>query len=908
MSESDSQNSKNHWNHWGELRLLACFIATVNVASVSGQVFDFHSVRGREVTGGLIEIHEGESDFSISGTSRVQAMNHYGPQWSGNAHLLWHGKVGDELKTDFLVNSTGVYDITLQFTQAVDYGIFELTLEGAKSQTGENNSVAAADQDLKLSVDLFSQNVSLSKPVRLRKVHLHSGPQVLRMKLTGSHPNAKQYRDQEYLLGFDYLRLEREQTELELENNKNATPRPESVSRPVSEKPDKTTNASIDRLLQTFCLDCHRGKDTDSGIDLEVLGNHEGKIGNIQLVRKVRDTLRRYEMPPEDEPQPTPGERLQLEESFQSIIKQYLTENPDTAPVVMRRMNRFEYNNAIRELLEMSGDIYPLPEKTIRSGQPYFDPASGRFPRSITVGNRTLGKNQVERQILTGVSPFAIDLQAEGGFNNRGDELSISPILLESFITLGRSIVDAPEFDDYCGLTDTFFSPPGGQDLNQQTPLIKRRLAEFLEKAFRSSIDPETLNRYHNYFLSRLKSTSSYRQAMKDLVAAVLASPRFIFLAEHSHGQNETVPLSAYELATRLSFFLWSSIPDDELLSVARNGSLLDQDVLRSQTVRMLEDPRCQAISQNFARQWLRLDYLVTAVPDFERFPEYYSRIGCEQWKFGLQTMIEPLLLFESIMVEDRSLMLLIDSNYTYRSQELQTWYDDKVPFESKENRNRFNTNMQAFTKRPLTDRRQGGVLTSAATLTMTSAPLRTSPITRGAWVATVLLNQPPPPPPDVVPTIEADERDIEAQGLTLRQRLKQHQADAACVSCHSKIDPLGFALENYDAVGRWRDQYSTGLAIDASGKLRGSLPFKNITELKDQLLVHPEIFLQAFSEHLLSYAIGRPLVLEDDPVIDSITQQAVDHQGQFTKVVHAVVQSPTFRLQHTETTLEGSK
>ena len=286
----------------------------------------------------------------------------------------------------------------------------------------------------------------------------------------------------------------------------------------------------------------------------------------------------------------------------------------------------------------------------------------------------------------------------------------------------------------------------------------------------------------------------------------------------------------------------------------------------------------------------------MTAVPDIERFPQYYSRIGCEQWGFGLQMMVEPLLLFESMMVEDRSVMLLIDSNYTYRSDELQAWYGADLPFADRENRNRFNTERQQFSKRLLTDRRQGGVLTAAATLTMTSSPLRTSPIARGAWVATVIFNQPPPPPPDVIPPIEADDKVIEAQGLTLRERLKQHQVNASCVACHAKIDPLGFALENFDAIGRWRDHYSSGLEIDATGELFGSMPFQNVVELKDQLLAHPELFLRAFSEHMLSYAIARKLELEDAPAVDEILSKVSTDHGQFSTVIRSIVQSHPFQ------------
>ena len=186
-------------------------------------------------------------------------------------------------------------------------------------------------------------------------------------------------------------------------------------------------------------------------------------------------------------------------------------------------------------------------------------------------------------------------------------------------------------------------------------------------------------------------------------------------------------------------------------------------------------------------------------------------------------------------------------------------------------------------------------MITSAATLTMTSEPLRTSPIRRGAWVATVIFNKPPPPPPDDIPEIEQDDAVIEAQGLTLRQRLVAHQKQESCVSCHQKIYPLGFALENYDAIGRWRDTYQSGLAIDATGELFGKAKFNDVIGLKDALLERPEWFMRAFSEHLLSYALGRELDLSDKPAVDKIVARVLAGHGKFSTVVSEIVSSYPF-------------
>ena len=542
----------------------------------------------------------------------------------------------------------------------------------------------------------------------------------------------------------------------------------------------------------------------------------------------------------------------------------------------------------MRDLLQLRGDIYPLPEKVIRSSN-YFDPSIGRMPDSVNAGNRTLGKNIVEKQILKGVDPFAIDLQAEHGFNNQGEQLSIPPILLESLLKLGRSIVNSPEFDGYSGLRNTFFEDNG--------KLVETRLRMFLERAFRSPVENAVLRRYAAFHAAEQKRTGSYTQAMKSVVAAVLASPKFIYVVESKDGIGKMAPASDYELAQRLALFLWSSIPDESLMAAVRKGELRNTEVLEAQVRRMLNDHRSRALSENFARQWLRLDQLTTAVPDFDRFQVYYSRIGCEQWKFGLQTMVEPLLLFESVQVEDRSIMLFVDSNYSYRSDELQAWYTSPgSPFGSKENRNRFNTNTQNFRKRILHSRREGGVITTAAVLTMTATPLRTSPIKRGAWVATTIFNDPPPPPPDVVPEIEADDAAIEAKGLTIRERLKQHATDQTCASCHARIDPLGFALESFDPIGRWREKYSSGLPIDSSGKLFGEAEFKDIEAFKDAILERPEKFMRAFSEHLLSYALGRELKVTDKPSIDKITRRVMADHGRFSTVVVEIAKSLPFR------------
>ena len=852
------------WNLWMSSICFLLLPPLVSSQEVSNAPFDYHSVRSEQsVTAGNSGKWEGES-LSMEGRSRIQDMVNFGPQWSGGSHLLWDGDIGESMNTSFRISAAGKHRITMVLTRAPDYGIFNINFNG---------------EPILKNIDLYSEKVELANLINLGEFNLAAGIQRLEFVLSGANVKARPFRKTGYLMGVDYLVAKNLEPKKPIKEVRSSPP-------PIN---DSVSFEEVQPLLQKYCYECHgAGKKVKGKVNLKEMESRAKFSQQVEISRLGAEAVSFGEMPPKKSEQPSAEEKRKISDFLNRIVDEYARENTILEPVIMRRFNRYEYNNAVRDLLQLRGDIYPLPEKSIR-GESHFNPASGVMPRSVRVSNRTLGKNQVERQILKDVNPFAIDLQAEHGFNNRGEQLSTSTILLESLLKLGRSIVDSPNFDSYTKLADSFFK-------EDEVP-IKEKLRPFLGRAFRRPVTEVTLNRYTNYYELEKQKTSSHTRALKNVVAAILASPKFLYVVEAKSETSKKIPLSEYELAQRLALFLWSSIPDKELIAVAQEGQLSKPDILEREIRRMLLDRRSRALSENFARQWLRLDQLVTAVPDFDRFGEYYARIGCEQWKFGLQTMVEPLLLFESIQVEDRSIMLLVDSNYSYRSDELQSWYENpQRPFGTRGNRNRFNTMSQTFSRRPLMTRKEGGVLSTAAVLTMTSTPLRTSPIKRGAWVATVIFNDPPPPPPDLVPEIEEDDAAIAASGLTIRDRLKQHASDQSCASCHAKIDPMGFALENYDPVGRWREDYAGGLPVDASGKLFGEIEFKNIVEFKDAILARPEKFIRGFSEHLLSYALGRELKVTDKLAVDRITEKAMEDHGRFSTVILEVAMSHPFR------------
>lgn len=833
---------------------------------------EFFDVRGRTAqTTDSGYILEGETDFDYKSPARMQNMKGFGPDWSDDAHLLWDGRPGQSMIGQFYVSEHGEFDLSIQLTKAPDYGIFNIILN---------------DRVIVKNFDLYAPRVIVSEPIKIPNVKLTEGSNKLEFQLTGGNPRARKFRGTSYLLGLDHIKL--------VPLNKKIPDHAVNEAREDIPSWNPYTSDEAQLSMKKFCLDCHNNSKKKGKVNLEPLILSEDFSKQLSLTGKILDALTRHEMPPEDEEQPSSVERQRLSQYFQSIVDKELEKSPRLVARTMRRMNRYEYNNAIRDLFRLKGDIYPLPEKPIRANKTYFNPESGHYPNRIHVGNRPLGKFQIEQQILDSVFPFAIDLQAEHGFNNQGNLLSFSPILLESFINLATAVIQSPQFKSYNNDYDTLFLLKASEE-SQANQIARQRLSSFLERAFRRPVTQQDINKYHSYFLSNLMNGSSFEASMKKTLTAVISSPHFLFLSEHDPESDSGISeLDTYELASRLSFFLWASIPDDELQGLARDGKLADPSVYRSQISRLLEHPKSQSLSQNFARQWMRLDKLIASAPDFERFPIYYSRIGCEQWKFGLQMMMEPLLLFESIHVEDRSIMLLIDSPYTYRSDELQSWYKDSVPFGNKQNVNRFNTFTQTFKRRHLQDKAEGGIISTAAILTMTSDPLRTNPIIRGSWMAGVIFNNPPSPPPDVVPELESDDEKIEAEGLTLRQKLIAHQTNESCRTCHAKIDPLGFALENYDPVGRWREKYRSGLPIDTTGEY-GELSFDGIEELKQEIINNPSLFIQSFSEHLLSYALGRELTVYDKPAVDKIVRNAMLEKGKLSSIIEQVATSYPF-------------
>jgi hypothetical protein len=647
----------------------------------------------------------------------------------------------------------------------------------------------------------------------------------------------------------------------------------------------------IQPVLKESCVKCHGARKKIKGdVNLTKLQGFEDLAKNPELLQDMIDVLDFEEMPPEEEDPLADDTRMKMIGHLNDLLQAMVAEEQDFPATPIRRMNRFQYNNAVQDLFELKVEVFALPERMLREHGNYFQPATGVMPQSLKAGSRPLGKSQlIDRNRLAGVAPFPQDLRAEHGFDNRADHLSLSPLLMESFLHLSRSIVESDDFNEKtCGIWKDFFAEPAAAEPIESG--VKKHLRPFLTRAFRESVSEAMLQRYSDYALAQIKAGASFTDSMKEVASAVLASPRFLYLYDQAGSDTGSTRANEFELASRLSFFLWGSIPDQELLDLAQAGKLGDQQVLSNQVDRMLNDRKVKRFCDSFPSQWLQLERIISSVPDPDKFPEFYFA----KFRVSMHMMMEPLLLFETVLVENRSILELIDPEFSYRSELLESWYLDGTQSKS------IPPTAVPFERVPLLDRREGGVITNAAVMTMTSNPTRTKPITRGAWIASVIFNDPPEPPPADVPPLKESDEAPEVENLTLRERFAAHREREDCAGCHKRIDPLGFALENYGPTGIWRDHYENGRDVDSSGILYNKYPFTNIIEFKDAILAEKDRFARAFANHLLSFSLGRETSIADSPSLTEIVEETKAEDYQLKALIKQVAMSDSFKAKTT--------
>lgn len=414
---------------------------------------------------------------------------------------------------------------------------------------------------------------------------------------------------------------------------------------------------------------------------------------------------------------------------------------------------------------------------------------------------------------------------------------------------------------------------------DKRTPeeAARQNLAAFLPRAFRRQVTDEEIGRYAQLVQLAMNQEGTFEEGMGVALQAVLVSPDFLFRVEGGRRIEDNVEmLDDYALASRLSYFLWSSCPDDELMELAAANRLHEPDVLKEQTLRMLQDPRADQLIENFAGQWLGLRKLVTSEvdPNPKQFPAFNEKIRLAFWK-------ETELFFGSIVREDRSLFDLLTARYTYLNEDLAKFYGIE------------GVTGPEFRRVDLKeDSHRLGLLTHGSVLTLTSYPNRTSPVKRGEWVLAVLMGDEPPPPPPVVPGLE--QTSTANPNLSLRESLELHRADPGCASCHKTMDAIGFGLENFDAIGRWRTE-DRGMPVDASGVLPEGESFNGPEELVGVLMERRDQFARCFVEKLMTYATGRGVEWYDRCTIDAILA-GMESNDRFSTIVLEIVRSAPFQ------------
>jgi hypothetical protein len=410
----------------------------------------------------------------------------------------------------------------------------------------------------------------------------------------------------------------------------------------------------------------------------------------------------------------------------------------------------------------------------------------------------------------------------------------------------------------------------------------ERILSAIVRRAFRRDISASDISP----FMKTFKATRARRNFEASVAAAirdVLLAPDFLFRMEFNRRDARgrgVQPVSPFELASRLSFFLWSTVPDDALLDAASKGTLRDARVLDRTVGRMLADPRAVALSDNFAAQWLGLRGMGDIEPDKQTYPEFDSALAAA---FRSETR----MFIRSVIRDNRSVLDLVNGDYTYLNERLARHYGIQ------------GVTGPGFRRVSLAGNEQrGGLLTQGSVLLMTSHAARTSPVLRGKWILDNLLNSPPPPPPANVPPL--DENPVSGRKLTTREKVERHRSNPACASCHMRIDGLGFALENFDVIGRWRTRDEGG-DINASGTLANGKSISGPQGLKNVFLEDPEPFVRGTVEKLMTYALGRELDPRDQPAIREIIRSAEPQRYRFRDLLLAVVRSVPFQMRQSQ-------
>ena len=758
-------------------------------------------------------------------------------------------------------------------------------------------------------------------------------------------------------------------------------------------------------LVDRYCVDCHNGAERAGGLVLEHADLARAEE-NPELWEAVVRKLRVAMMPPRDAPQPPAAERTAFVDWLVRRLDRAAAARPDPGPSLLRRLNRAEYANAVRDLLHVEIDstallppddsaygfdniadalgtspvhveqylsaagkiaalavgdpdtgpaaqmfrirqdasqdipVVGMPLGTVGGGMArVVAPLDGEYRLDVTFFKSNLGAMkglELEHELEIAVDGERVHLATIGGPDDftalmrniteaadavserssttvaltaGAHEISVGFVYsgaqlgttrLQPFLRSSQDILDVTGHPHIETLTVTgpynaagpgrsasrkriFVCHPafdaGVAGAGAERECAEQILSELARRAYRGTATEHDVGELLEFYASGSRQRG-FEAGIQTAIERLLTSPKFLFRIERNPPSVEpgaAFPLDDLELASRLSFFLWSSIPDDELLGLAEAGRLSDPSAYEAEILRMLRDPKARALVENFAGQWLYLRNLDGFVPNSVGFPNFDDNL-----RQGLRTETE--LFFASIVEEDRSVLDLMTADYTFLNERVAKHYG--VP----------GVYGPHFRRVELADERRFGLLGKGSVLMVSSHTDRTSPVVRGKWVLENVLGTPPPAPPPDVPALE----EIDPEGkMTFRQRLEAHRENPACAGCHAMMDPIGFALENFDAVGAWRTREKgfSSPPIDASGELMDGTVVSGPAELRRAIMKDPEIFASTVVQKLMTYALGRGLRAGDMPIVRGIVRETAEDDYRFSSIVLAVARSVPFTM-----------
>lgn len=580
-------------------------------------------------------------------------------------------------------------------------------------------------------------------------------------------------------------------------------------------------------FIKTYCLECHSNKrPTEAGVNFSPALANPGHSAFTQQWQKAIARVKAHDMPPEHaDKQPADADR-QIFVDWQAKVKFLSPRDPGL--FVIRRLTKTEYGNTLHDLLGVESAIAnDLPDEV--SGEGYLN--------------------------------------------------SLSPLQLEQYLAIADKALDQVLSAEDAEPTETqrrLFgeTPAPGTDDRAAAREVARSLAR---KAYRRSPSQAELDVLLQVFDLGRQNNLSWPGSLRLMLKAILISPQFLFITPGTEAQPDAgiVRLDDYQLASRLSYLLWATMPDEELMAMADGGKLHEPSILQAQVKRMLEDSRSRALFDGFGAQWLGVDHLADMTFDASQFPQMTGEMRSAMYD-------EATLFFESIVRESRPILSFVDADYTFLNEKLAAIYGIEGIAGSEMRRVQ------------LSDDNRGGILGMPGILAATSFPNRTSPVRRGVWVLEQVLGDHVPAPPPNVPALEKQDQGTIAN-LTLRQRTELHRTNVVCANCHKTLDPIGFGLENFDAIGQWRDQEENGGEIDASGELPDGKRFSSPKELKAIIAQRTDDFSRNLVERLLAYALCRRLEGYDEIVVDALMQDIAADGYRMQTLVSAVVTSYPF-------------